>query len=161
MVYDEFGVIFQRCPATLRAALWREHFGAASEADSHARVGRPRRRPAPQKVAVLVAGSGRFNVEVPAQFADSAISLGLVLAESVSDGKAQLGHCWRAVPAPIEKAIEEPLRRRSDERSDLFAVGLWQLRRLRHDLECSRQTGADLGARRSSYQEARCSLSRL
>ena len=96
---------------------------------------------------MLIVGSDRFNVELPAQFANPVISLGLVLAERIGDEETQFDHCWRAVSAPVEEAREEPLRRRSDECSDLFAVELWQFRRLRHDSECSQQRGSTLEQR--------------
>ncbi len=145
-------MILKRLPTALRASLRRQHFGPAPQADRNAYVGRPCRRPPLEQVSTLVVDPHRLNFEVPSQLADAAISIGLVLTKRVRNKKAQLDHCRRIVTPPVQKAVEQSLRRRSDKRSDLFAIWLWQLRRVRH----GRPT-----ATHSYYQEARCSPSRL
>jgi hypothetical protein len=79
-------------------------------------------------VSTLVVDPHRPNLEVPLQLTEAAISIGLILTKRVCNKEAQLDHCRRIVTPPIQKAVDEPLRRRSDKCSDLFAIWLRQLR---------------------------------
>jgi hypothetical protein len=89
---------------------------------------RPGCGPASKDVSALVVDPHGFDLEVASQLADATISLRLVLTKRVGDEKAQLHHCWRIVTPPVQEAVKEPLRRRSNKGSDLLAIWFGQLR---------------------------------
>jgi hypothetical protein len=77
-------------------------------------------------VAALIVNPHLFNLEVPSHLTKAAVSTGLILTERVCNKETQLSHGRRIITAPIQKSVEQSLCRRSDKRSDVFAIRLWQ-----------------------------------